>query len=141
MPSCGCGSGNFLVVHLAGANLVVAEWTETNTWGAVWSQTIPCPTGICLVSDPESTNVTAGSSVKLTVEAAGPALAYQWLFNGTHALAGATNSTLWLSNVGPAQSGTYVAVVSNQSDSVASAPAVVTVNPPAKAWELQMIAR
>lgn len=133
----GMGSGNFLVVHLAGANVVVAEWTQTNTWGDVWSQTVQCPTSICLVTDPESANVIAGSDVKLTVEAAGPALTYQWLFNGTNAIAGATNSTLWLSNVSQAQSGSYIAVVSNEADSVATAPAALTVLPSTKASKWQ----
>ena len=134
-------TGNFLVVHLGGTHLVVAEWTQTNSCGAVGSQTIQCPTGICMVTDPQSTNVTAGTDVKLTVEAAGPALEYQCVFNGTNAIAGATNNALRLSSVSAAEAGSYTAVVSNQRASVATAPAVLSVQPRAKAGDSKSIPR
>ena len=40
-------------------------------------------------------------------------LSYQWWFQGTNPLAGATNAMLALSNVQPAQAGEYLVVVSN----------------------------
>ena len=46
------------------------------------------------------------------VIASGVGLDYQWQFNGTN-LAGATNSTLTLTNVRPEQAGTYTVIVSN----------------------------
>ena len=49
-----------------------------------------------------------GSNVLFTVTAQGTApLAFQWYFNQTNGLAGATNTTLVLSNVCPAQAGSY----------------------------------
>ncbi len=52
---------------------------------------------------------------------------YQWLFNGTN-IAGATGTSLSLSNVQPAQAGIYAARVSNAFGSVMSSNAVLTVN-------------
>ena len=53
--------------------------------------------------------------MSFTVTALGPALSYQWFFNGTNALAGATNSMLSLANLGPSQSGNYSVLASNFS--------------------------
>ena len=56
--------------------------------------------------------------------------AYQWFFNGTNAIAGATNSALTLSGVAFPQSGAYTVAVSNRYGSVTSPPAWLTVLDP-----------
>jgi parallel beta-helix repeat protein len=58
--------------------------------------------------------VSAASTVVLTLGAIGsPVLTYSWTFNGS-TIAGATNSSLVLSNIQPGQSGYYRASVGNQ---------------------------
>ena len=81
-----------------------------------------------LLVQPESQSVVAGTNAVFFVAANGaPPLSYQWL-QGSNLLAGATNATLVLSNVQPAQAGDYFVVVSNPSGSVTSAPpAALTV--------------
>jgi hypothetical protein len=83
-----------------------------------------------LLSQPQSQVVTVGSNAVFSVTASGtPPLAYQWRFNGTNALAGATNSTLTVANVQDASAGGYSVVVMN-GFSATSAVAVLTVNHP-----------
>jgi len=65
------------------------------------------------------------------VRAAGdPVLAYQWFFNGTDAITGATTNWLRLTNVQPAHAGAYAVVVTNAGGAVTSAPAWLSVIPP-----------
>jgi hypothetical protein len=54
-------------------------------------------------------------------------LAYQWFFNATNALAGATNFSLTISNVQPANAGAYLVVATNVAGSITSAVATLTV--------------
>jgi len=56
-----------------------------------------------------------------------PGATYQWYFNGTNALAGATNPYLDLAEVQPAQAGAYTVVVTDIYGAVTSAPAVLSV--------------
>ncbi len=89
--------------------------------------------GKCLeaafTTQPQSQTALVGSNVTFVVTASGPALSYQWLFNVTNVLAGATNSTLSLTNVGSSQSGNYSVVASNSAGAVFSQPAALTVAP------------
>jgi hypothetical protein len=56
-----------------------------------------------------------------------PGATYQWYFNGTNALGGATNSYLDLAKVRPDQAGAYTVVVTDIYGAVTSAPAVLSV--------------
>ncbi len=105
----------------------------TNAFGAATS----APAVLTVVASPSLTTLptnciaNAGAMVDFAVEAAGTApLAYQWFFNGTNALAGATNAVLELTNLQAGQSGAYNVVVSNLGGTVASPPAVLTVMAP-----------
>src|SRR5206468_2164382 len=85
-----------------------------------------------ILSDPTSQLVTNGGFVVLSVSAEGDEpLSYQWYFNETNSVAEATNAMLALSNVTPAQAGSYVVTVSNAYGSVTSALAQLTVVVPA----------
>jgi subtilisin family serine protease len=103
--------------------------TVSNAAGSVTSQTavvqvLDPPT---ITTAPIGQTVAQGSQTRLTVVAKGsPPLTYQWRFNGA-ALAGATNSTLVLDNIGFLQSGTYTVLVSNPVGSVVSPDAVIHV--------------
>jgi hypothetical protein len=79
---------------------------------------------------PQSQAIEAGGWAAFGVGVANPeTLAYQWVFNGTNALPGATNSALVLTNLQLAQAGAYTVVVTNNLGAVTSAPARLTVIP------------
>ena len=81
-----------------------------------------------IVSGPSDVTVTNGGTAQFSVTAQGMSpLFYQWYVNGSNALAGATNTTLILSNVVPSQAAGYSVSVSNAYGSVRSAEAVLTV--------------
>jgi alpha-tubulin suppressor-like RCC1 family protein len=76
---------------------------------------------------PQGQTVPAGTDVTFTVGATGfGPLNYQWRSNNS-ALAGATNPSLTLSNVQPADSADYTIVVTNVLGSTTSAVATLTV--------------
>lgn len=67
-----------------------------------------------------------GASASFTVVAGGtPALTYQWYFNGTNVLNGATNATLTLSNLVVGNVGSYSVLISNAFGSLFSASAAL----------------
>lgn len=80
---------------------------------------------------PQSQTVNTGDSVVLSVTATGTApLSYQWRFAGLP-LAGATNTTLTLTNIQAGQSGFYDVVIANAAGSITSIPpASISVLPP-----------
>lgn len=79
-----------------------------------------------IILAPVARTAGTGQSVTLTVAAAGTSLSYQWLRDG-QPLAGATSSSLTLTNVRFADAGNYTVVVSNAAGSVTSAAARLTV--------------
>ena len=83
-----------------------------------------------LNSAPGNLAVAAGSNVTLSVSATGAGLLrYQWRWNGA-TLSGATNATLLLSNVQPANAGIYSVLVANQWGAVSGGPARLVVQAP-----------
>jgi len=88
------------------------------------------PTAPFITSQPTNQTVTVNNPVTFTVTAGGtPPLNYQWSFNGTN-IFGATNSSLTLDNVSPAQAGNYSVLVTNFFGAVTSSNAVLTVYVP-----------
>ncbi|MCL4181642.1 MAG: immunoglobulin domain-containing protein [Verrucomicrobia bacterium] len=115
----GIGSGDVefspdgsLLAYAAGGQLVVAR--------------NPAP---AVVDPPRSQTRFVGQSVRFHVTASGsPPLDYQWRHNGVD-LPGATNATLILSNLTPADAGRYSVAVANPLSSVVSPEARLTVLP------------
>lgn len=93
------------------------------------------PVAPTISTQPTNQTVLAGSNAAFIVAASGtPTLRYQWYFNGTNAIAGATNTSLTVLNAQLAQAGNYSAVVTNGYGSVTSSIAQLVVtqpNPPA----------
>ena len=78
---------------------------------------------------PQDVSVTEGGVAQFNVVVGGSSpLAYQWIFQGA-AIGEATNTWLVLSNVQPAQAGSYAVVVSNPVGVVTSSVAVLAVRP------------
>ncbi len=83
-----------------------------------------------ITTQPQNKTVVVGESATFNVTATGTQpLSYQWRMGGTN-IAGATASSLVLTNVQFANAGTYSVVVSNVADTATSSNAVLTVNPP-----------
>ena len=69
------------------------------------------------------------TNVTFSVSAGGsPPLRYQWRWNGAN-LAGASSTSLTLTNISPAQAGNYDVVVSNDGGAATSQVAVLTILP------------
>jgi hypothetical protein len=82
-----------------------------------------------ITSQPTNAIVYAGQPATFSVEAIGPQpLSYQWQFgvNGTNII-DATNATLTLPNVQPADGGVYAVTVSNAYGAIVSSNALLTV--------------
>jgi hypothetical protein len=79
---------------------------------------------------PVGMDLFAGDTLMLYAAVDGtPPVTYQWMLNGTNALPGATNLSLTISNMQPANAGAYTLVAANIVGSTTSAVAQVTVTP------------
>ncbi len=89
---------------------------------------VPAP---LITAQPTNEIVAPGSNTTFTVAAAvgGPALSYQWQFNGTN-ISSATRSSLTITNAQLSDQGNYAVVVSNSTYSVTSSNATLIVNAP-----------
>lgn len=102
----------------------------TNVSGSVTSSVATLIVGIAptINSQPQSMNTNVGASVVFSVAASGtPTPGYQWRLNG-NPIPGATNSSYTRTNVQPADTGDYSALVTNIAGSVLSSNATLTVN-------------
>jgi hypothetical protein len=83
-----------------------------------------------IISQPANVTVAVSNTAMFSVTATGSApLSYQWSFSATP-LDGATNATLVIFNVQPAQAGNYSVQITNAAGATNSATAVLTVNVP-----------
>ena len=123
---------SYLVVHVTQTNLTIVERLLDDSWG--WGAEFDFPIAISyqprIVRNPVPTTASVGSAASLAGGATGPNLAYQWFFNSTNAVAGATNNILCLSDVHFCQSGSYSVLVTNAFGSAVSQPAVLAVSAP-----------
>jgi hypothetical protein len=116
-------------------NLTVYYMPGTTGWGLTFGG---CPTTIweivpIITSQPQSQTLNPGNTVTFTIAASGTVdtnrtipLSYQWLFNGG-TISGATTHRYIISNVQPADAGSYSVVFSGTAGSVTSAVAILAV--------------
>ena len=113
----------------AGSYLVIVGSSAGAVTSAVAVLTVVIPPSIAL--PPSSLVFTQGASATFTVLASGDApLSYQWRFNGNN-LSGAISSNYTIASAQATNSGNYDVVVSNNSGSVTSQVASLTVLVPA----------
>ncbi len=106
---------------------MVASNSSGSVTSSVVGLTLLYPPSI--VSNPEGFTQGYRSSNTLSVVAAGtPPLTYQWLLNGTNII-GATNSSLLVLRLSPANTGPYTVEVNNPYGSVYSSAAYVNLLP------------
>ncbi len=81
-----------------------------------------------ITAQPQNRSAIAGETVTFSVGAEGPGtLLYQWRFNASN-IVGATSSSLTITNVQPANAGTYSVLVANAFGFVVSSDATLEVN-------------
>ncbi len=115
------GDNNATIYYLPGTT----GWDTT--FGGRPTSLLALPPSI--LTPPLTQTAEMGSLAGFWVEATNipPAATYQWYFNGTNALGGATNCYVVLANVQPAQAGAYMVAVTNLCGAVTSAPALLSV--------------
>ncbi len=102
--------------------------TADDTAGAlsIYTSGLTAPS---ITSHPSPQTINEGGSATFSVSATGsPPLTYQWLRNGSP-ISGATQASLFLSNVPLSAAGFYAVTVSNVAGTVTSNSALLTVNP------------
>lgn len=114
-------------------------WTFTNIAGffsltnGAWVDEVKFangPSSPVFLLQPTDLTVLQGTNLALRlVAAANPPPTYQWYLNGTSLGSAGTNATLTLSNVAPAQTGSYYAEVRNAVQTNTSTPFTLTVLP------------
>ena len=129
VPIAGATASSVWVSNVQPAQAGGYDVVVTNTGGSVASSvatlTVVVPPAI--TQSPASQTVLAGTNVLFSASASGSApLSYVWYFNGS-LLAGATTTTLGLTNVQSTQAGGYVFVASNSAGSATSSVATLTV--------------
>jgi hypothetical protein len=105
-------------ISCGGSYSVTRAWVVSDDTGyqASCSQTVTLinPQPPIILVQPQSQTVLLGGTGNLEVVVSNcPPLSLQWYFRETNRLAQATNATLVLSNVTPAQAGNYKVVVTN----------------------------
>ena len=131
-PISGATNSTYNIASTTAADAGSFDVVVSNVAGSVTSNPAvltltAAPTAPVITTQPASQTAAAGSSVTLTVAASGiPTPTFQWR-KGSDAVAGATGATLNLTNVTPADSGSYTVVVTNSVSSVTSSVAVLTV--------------
>ncbi len=136
-PIAGAGNTSLELINVQTAQSGSYTVIITNAFGSVTSP--PATLTVVgwppvIVASPASLAVPVGGTAYFQVGAVGsPPLAYQWVFNGTTAIPGATSAYLSLANVQLTQAGLYSATVSNLYGAATSAPALLQVWPPTQA--------
>ena len=102
----------------------------SNAFGSITSGaatlTVVVPPAITV--SPLAQTLGVGGTANFSVEVSGSEpFTYQWLFNTNSSLPGATNATLTLANVQPANQGYYSVMVANGAGSTSSVPVLLTV--------------
>jgi hypothetical protein len=112
-------------------------FTVTNQYGSVTSPVITVSEAPAILSQPLGQSILLGSNVTFAATAAGDAtLSYQWYLNGVPLadggrVNGSTTTNLSITSVQTSDVGSYQLVVTNNSGSVTSAVASLTVLVPA----------
>ncbi len=91
------------------------------------SATLTVNSNVVISSAPSDVTTCPGTSANFSVNSTGTSLSYQW-FKGTSALSAQTSNTLTLTNVGPADQGTYSVVVTGVCGTPVTNSATLTVN-------------
>ena len=124
------------VLTIANANANQAgnyQVIVSNPYGSTNSSeaTLSVYTAPMISCQPTNQTAFAGDDIVYSVIASGmPAPVYQWYFNGTNFLGGATNSVLTIYNIQTYNVGNYSVVVTNSGGAVTSSVVALTISNP-----------
>src|SRR5207253_11279669 len=119
------GNGNVVGSSDIGNGMVVGIDVNSGVIALAISFKTNVPPGI-LTQPQDQTNVLTGGYTTFSVAANGSTpLSYQWKFNLTNVVSGATNSTLTLTNLQSTNAGLYSCTVTNAAGSTNSATATL----------------
>ena len=130
-PLAGATNTSLAILNIQTNNAGIYSVAITNSLGGVTSSnallTVQTPPSIA--TQPANQTTSLGGTAAFTVVATGTApLSYQWYFNGTNQLAGATNSTLTVTNIQMTNAGNYSVTITNVVGEVTSANALLNVS-------------
>jgi len=136
----GATSANLSISNFNASSAGLYHVIVTNAYGSATSTTatvnIPTPT---ITSQPQSQGALINGSATFSIVASGPALSYQWYFNGKIIL-GVNASTYTISNIQSSNLGTYTVTVTNTYGSVTSSSAVLSLsNSPGRLVNLSVL--
>jgi len=129
----------YLTYSWGGNGMLVPDEEMVHFEDTYRTNALPYPTPVTapyIILQPESQTLPEGSEVTFTVyRAGGGPMDFQWRFKGAN-IAGATSSSLSLTNISAANHGTYSVVLSNSAGTLISSNAFLNVSvPPPVAYE------
>lgn len=125
-------NSSFVISHAQSSNAGTYGVVITNSFGSVTSTPAALVLGVApsILSSPTNLTLRPGSNATFAVSATGTQpLAYQWQFNGTNIIPGATSSAYTVLNAQSTNVGNYAAVVTNAFGSITSASARLDLLP------------
>lgn len=128
-------SAQLSLTQITTADAGVYAVSVSNSLGSLVSdgaelEVIPNSIALSIYQQPLTQTVQEGDSVSFSVGANGEGLlSYQWLFNGVE-IAGATGASYQMSNAQLEDSGSYSVVITDDTSSISSNSAVLTVEGP-----------
>src|ERR1017187_9087783 len=120
---------NVQLTDAGGYSVMVTNGNGSIT-SAVARLTVNLPVAPSIITQPQDqANILPGATATFSVIASGSdPLSYQWYYNTNTLLTNATDAILTITNVQPANGGSYSVVINNQAGSVTSSNAFLTVN-------------
>ena len=119
-----------LITAVNGGSATISA-TVNGVTGTSSSITVPSSPPVITQQPEASENLLAGATLSASVANTGnPPFVYRWFFNnGANPISTAATPTLTISNLQPANAGSYTCLVSNQYGTVLSSPLSLTVVP------------
>ena len=126
-------NGSAYTIHATANSFGTYSVRVSNAAGstnAAWLVTVYYPGGPLITQQPTNQYQIAGGTINFYGNGVGSnSVAFQWAFNGTN-IAGATNTSLTLTNVQAAQAGSYNFTISSVGNSLTSSNATFYLVPP-----------
>jgi hypothetical protein len=129
-PISGAVGTSYTVTNPSETNAGPYDVVITNRLGSITSDEVFILLAPAITLQPTNQVVSAGSTVTFAAAASGdPPPAFQWLFNSTNVLDGATDPVLTLTDVQMSDIGSYTLTASNTTGSISSSPATLNLLP------------